>query len=60
MKAVLILLTVFSVIGLIAGIVLIVSGNIAFAGIVWAVTVLLSGIARAPAARRKKRSTENT
>ena len=60
MNVALILLTALTFIGLIAGIVLIVSGNIVFADVVWAATVILSCIARALAARRKKRSTENT
>ena len=46
MKLALVLLTVFVVIGLIAGIILVVSGKIALAGIVWAITVILSCIAR--------------
>ena len=44
MKVAVILLTVLIVMGLIAGIVLVVSGKIAFAGIVWATTVILACI----------------
>ena len=46
MKWLLILLTVLVVIGTITGIVLVVSEKIAFAGVVWAVTVILSCVAR--------------
>lgn len=45
MKIAVILLTILALIGLTAGIVLIAFGEIAFAGIVWAVTVILSCIA---------------
>ena len=50
------LLTVFVAIGLIAGIILVVSGKIALAGIVWAITVILSCIARRIEICRKKKS----
>ena len=56
MKLALVLLTVFVVIGLIAGIILVVSGKIALAGIVWAITVILSCIARRIEICRKKKS----
>lgn len=46
MKAAVTLLAVFAVIGLIAGMVLVASGKIAFAGVVWAITAILSCIAR--------------
>ena len=46
MKWLLILLTVLVVFGTITGIVLVVSEKIAFAGVVWAVTVILSCVAR--------------
>ena len=45
MKAAVILLTVFAVLGLVAGVVLVVSEKIVFAGVVWAATVILSCIA---------------
>ena len=45
MKAAVILLAAFAIMGLIAGIVLVASGKVAFAGVVWAVTVVLSCIA---------------
>ena len=55
MKLALVLLTVFVAIGLIAGIILVVSGKIALAGIVWAITVILSCIAcRIEICRKKK------
>ena len=54
MKLALVLLTVFVAIGLIAGIILVVSGKIALAGIVWAITVILSCIARRIEICRKK------
>ncbi len=56
MKLALVLLTVFVAIGLIAGIILVVSGKIALAGIVWAITVILSCIARRIEICRKKKS----
>ena len=56
MKLALVLLTVFVAIGLIAGIILVVSGKIALAGIVWAITVILSCIARIIEICRKKKS----
>lgn len=46
----------FVAIGLIAGIILVVSGKIALAGIVWAITVILSCIARRIEICRKKKS----
>ena len=45
MNVVVILLTVLAIMGLIAGIVLVASGKIAFAGVIWAVTVILTCIA---------------
>ena len=56
MKLALVLLTVFVAIGLIAGIILVVSGKIALAGIVWAITVILSCIARRIEICRKKKN----
>ena len=58
MKAAVILLTAFAVIGLAAGIALAASGKIAFAGVVWAVTVVLSCIARRIQSCRNKRNLE--
>ena len=46
MNVVVILLTVLAIMGLIAGIVLVASGKIVFAGVIWAVTVILTCIAR--------------
>ena len=45
MNVVVMLLTVLAIMGLIAGIVLVASGKIAFAGVIWAVTVILTCIA---------------
>lgn len=45
MKLAVISLTVLAVIGLLAGIILIIFEKIAFAGVVWAVTALVSCIA---------------
>ena len=59
MKSALILLTVFVVIGLIVGIVLVLSGNIAFAGVVWSITLILSCIARRIEICRTKKNSEN-
>jgi len=42
MKIIVMLLTAMAIIGLVAGIVLIAFGKIAVAGIVWAVTALIS------------------
>ena len=57
MKAAVILLTIFAVMGLVAGVVLVVSEKIAFAGVVWAVTVILSCIAlRIEKCRKQKNS----
>ena len=47
---------VSGIICLIAGIILVVSGKIALAGIVWAITVILSCIARRIEICRKKKS----
>ena len=47
------LLTALAVMGLIGGMVLVASGKIAFAGIIWAITVILSCIARRIAIHRK-------
>ena len=56
MKMAVVLLTVFAVIGLIAGIVFVSSGKIAFAGVVWAVTVILSCIALRTERYRKQKN----
>ena len=56
MKLAVILLTVFAVMGLIAGIVLVSCGKIAFAGVVWAVTVILSCIACRIERHRKQKN----
>ena len=56
MKAAVIILTAFAVMGLIAGIVLAASGKIAFAGAVWAVTVILSCIVRRTERYRKQKN----
>ncbi len=39
------LLTILAIIGLVAGIILIITGNIASAGVIWAITTLISCVA---------------
>ena len=46
MKIALIVLTVSAILGLLIGVILVVFDKIAFAGIVWAITLILSCIAR--------------
>ena len=45
MKLAVKLLTVLAIIGLVAGIILIITGNIASAGVIWAITTLISCVA---------------
>ena len=53
MKLAVILLTIATILGLIIGIILIISGKIEFAGIVWSITLILSCIARRIEIHRK-------
>lgn len=59
MKLALILLTAFVILGLIIGIILVISEKIAFAGVVWSITLILSCIARRIEMCRTKQSREN-
>ena len=59
MKVALILLTILVILGLITGIALAVFGKVAFAGVVWATTAILSCIARRIEIYRKKKNSEN-
>lgn len=45
MKLIVKLLTILAIIGLVAGIILIITGNIASAGVIWAITTLISCVA---------------
>ena len=60
MKLAVILLTTFAAIGLIMGIVLVEAGKIAFTGVVLAVTIVLTCIARRIEKYRKQIDTEQT
>lgn len=55
MKLISILLTISVIVGLIAGIALVVFREIAFAGVVWSITLILSCIARRVALHREKK-----
>lgn len=59
MKFASIVLTFLVCIGFVTGILLLISGKISFAGVVWAVTVIISCIARRIEIYRKKKNSEN-
>ena len=59
MKTAMVLLTILMFVGLITGVGLVISGNVAAAGVAWAVTLLLSCAARRVEMYRVKKAEEN-